>query len=210
MEKTFGRQKRFDCIPKLIVSHHSIWINFGKVVLFRLFLKIFTDILLLLKREEVSTRRPFCTSILKVWSVHYCFTYFLCHKRCFITSDYFFLYWSMFIKNHSKNICKDMTQMMFFVIDRPFAKFLVKFVKKIIFVKFFVIPMFNIFWRKFLKVSFEELSISLWQSLKPVSKVVVWWKHLDLFVRGTPIKVPFVDLAQVMSVIKFFNENVLH
>ena len=46
--------------------------------------------------------------------------------------------------------------MMFFVIDRPFAKFLVKFVKKIIFVKFFVIPMFNIFWRKFLKVSFEE------------------------------------------------------
>ena len=35
--------------------------------------------------------------------------------------------------------------MMFFLIDRPFAKFLVKFAKKIIFVKVFVVPIFNIF-----------------------------------------------------------------
>ena len=34
---------------------------------------------------------------------------------------------------------------MFFPIDRPFAKFLVKFVKKIIFVKVFVVPVFNIY-----------------------------------------------------------------
>ena len=45
---------------------------------------------------------------------------------------------------------------MLFLIDRPFAKFMVKFVKKINFVKVFIIPTFNIFWRKFLKVSLEE------------------------------------------------------
>ena len=97
---------------------------------------------------------------------------------------------------------------MLFLIDRPFAKFLVKFVEKIIFYKVFVIPIFNIFRRKFFKVRLEELSISLWQSLKPVSKVAVWWKDLDLFVRRTSIEVPFVELAHVMSIIKFFNENV--
>ena len=46
--------------------------------------------------------------------------------------------------------------MMFLLIDRPFAKFFFKFVKKIIFVKVFVIPILNIFRSKFLKVSLEE------------------------------------------------------
>ena len=56
----------------------------------------------------------------------------------------------------------------------------------------------------------RNISISLWQSLKPVSKVAVWWKHLDLFVRRTSMEVPFVDLTQVMSVIKVFDENGSH
>ena len=56
----------------------------------------------------------------------------------------------------------------------------------------------------------RNVSISLWQSFKPVSKVAVWWKYLDLFFRRTSIEVPFVDLTQVMSVNKFFNENVSH
>ena len=46
--------------------------------------------------------------------------------------------------------------MMLFLIDRLFAKFLVKFVKKIIYVKVFEIPIFNIFRRMSLKVSLEE------------------------------------------------------
>ena len=49
----------------------------------------------------------------------------------------------------------------------------------------------------------KNVSISFWQSLKPVSKVAVWWKHFDLFVRRTSIEFPFVDLTQVMTVIKF-------
>ena len=37
-EKTFERQKWFDCISELFVSHYPIWSNFGKVVFFRLFI----------------------------------------------------------------------------------------------------------------------------------------------------------------------------
>ena len=46
--------------------------------------------------------------------------------------------------------------MMFFLTDKPFAKFLIKFVKKIIFAKIFVIPIFNIFKRNFLKVGLKK------------------------------------------------------
>ena len=72
MEEPFGCQKRFDCISKLFVSHYSIWSNSGKVVLFRLFVKILTDLLLLLKCH-VFRRRSFCI-FLKFRPVHYCFT----------------------------------------------------------------------------------------------------------------------------------------
>ena len=51
--------------------------------------------------------------------------------------------------------------MMLFLIDRSFAELLIKFLKEIIFVKVFIIPIFNIFRRKFLKVSLEDVSISL-------------------------------------------------
>ena len=54
IEKTFGRQKRFDCIPKLLVFDYPIWSNLRKVVLFRLFVKILTDIVLLLKSKKFS------------------------------------------------------------------------------------------------------------------------------------------------------------
>ena len=51
MEEPFGCQKRFDCISKLFVSHYPIWSNSGKVVLFRLFVKILTDILFFLNAK---------------------------------------------------------------------------------------------------------------------------------------------------------------
>ena len=51
MEKTFDW---FDCIPKLFVFDYPIWSNLGKVVLFRLFVKILTDIVLLLKSKKFS------------------------------------------------------------------------------------------------------------------------------------------------------------
>ena len=46
--------------------------------------------------------------------------------------------------------------MMVYLTDKFFAKFLIKFKKKIIFVKIFVLPIFNIFKRKFLKVGLDE------------------------------------------------------
>ena len=72
MENLFGSQKRFACVAKLFVSHYSILSNFGKVVIFRLFVKILTDIPLLLKFQEAFLRPPFCMSILKFRSAHYC------------------------------------------------------------------------------------------------------------------------------------------
>ena len=54
IEKTFGYQKRFDCIPKLFVSHYPIWVNFGKVVLFRLLLRFLQIFLCFLKVKKFS------------------------------------------------------------------------------------------------------------------------------------------------------------
>ena len=72
---------------------------------------------------------------------------------------------------------------MFFLIDRPFAEFLVKFVKKIIFVKVFI---FNIFRRKFLKVSLEECNNdNLWLSLTP-GFWNIWfssWTYLQILLK---------------------------
>ena len=144
MEKTFRRQKRFDCIPKLFVAHYPIWSNFGKVVLFRLFVKILTDILLLLKCQGF-TRWPFRNLFLSLDLFIIALLSSFVIKGASLPLTIFFLYWSVFIKKGSKNICKDIILIMFLVIDRPFAKFVVKFVKKIIFVKVFIIPLFNIF-----------------------------------------------------------------
>ena len=46
--------------------------------------------------------------------------------------------------------------MMFFLTDKPIARFLINFVKKIVFVKIFIVPIFNIFKRKFLNVGLKK------------------------------------------------------
>ena len=72
-------QKRFDSILKLFVSHYSISSNFGKVVLFRLLVKIFIDILLLLKCQNVFTRRSFYISI------HFVYLFIIVLLSSFVT-----------------------------------------------------------------------------------------------------------------------------
>ena len=109
--KIFERQKSFNCIPKLLVSHYSIWNNFRKVVLFCLFVKILTDILLLLTCQKIITRRPFCVPVLRF--IIALLSSFVIRGGS-LPSYHFLLYWNMFIKNHSKNICKDIILIMLF------------------------------------------------------------------------------------------------
>ena len=82
---------------------------------------------------------------------------------------------------------------MFLVIDRPFAKFVVKFVKKIIFVKVFIIPLFNIFRGsriEYFANSFFPYTIKEWNNLSPeIRKSVsyeVFKNSLLKFIRPSP------------------------
>ena len=74
---------------------------------------------------------------------------------------------------------------------------------KNVFIKTFIVSIFNNCWGSLIKVERKIVNTILWQSLSPVSQTPVFWKEFGLFVSNTSNKVPLVVLKQVGVLTKF-------
>ena len=74
---------------------------------------------------------------------------------------------------------------------------------KNVFIKTFIVSIFNNCWGSLIKVERKIVNTILWQSLSPVSQTSVFWKEFGLFVSNTSNKVPLVVLKQVGVLTKF-------
>ena len=76
---------------------------------------------------------------------------------------------------------------------------------KILFIKTFI--MIYVFGDTFMNVYLKIVVTNLWQSLKPISLMTVFWKQFGLFASMTSNTVPFLFLKQALSLTKLLNAN---
>ena len=116
----------------------------------------------------------------------------------------------MMIKNCSENIWKQIILFILTIVHDTFVEFLVQFVEKASRLKLLQLRYCIVFVVIRLKKALNNDSISLWQSLIPVSIKLVRWKFLGLFVSITYIEEPTGDFTHAIPGVRFEISNFLN
>ena len=108
---------------------------------------------------------------------------------------YFFLICGCSSSTFRSNFEKIVVQVSFFNAVQLFLKFSLEFLFKILFYSPKLTKVGPVFWN----VVFETVNIISWKSQRLVSKVVVCWKLLNLFVKTISMHHGSPDLKQVLK-----------